>query len=283
MRIAILGSTGQVGSVITMQIKKDYPNAEILTCVRKQIPGCFLFNPFNDDWTKLGKLDILINSVGIIEEKAGMTFEKAHQGLTHLILKSREAIGNPRVIQLSVLGADVTSKVAFMYTKAFADDDLLKEHNTVVVRPSIVCTPRTMIVQKFKMLRGISRIFWGYLMMPEPMLRTKMQPVMGEDVAELVSKLCTTTDTGIINAAGASEITLGQLIAYLPGKIKIIKINRKLSDPVIKLLMKIFPSLINPAQYELLFKDNVADKSVAEKILGRPMRYTSGFWIKELN
>jgi len=46
--------------------------------------------------------------------------------------------------------------------------------------------------------------------------------------------------------------------------------------------MKVMPKLINAAQYELLFKDNVTDKSVAEKILGRPMQSTVPFWRSEL-
>jgi uncharacterized protein YbjT (DUF2867 family) len=282
MRIVILGSTGQVGSCITERIRRDYPDAEILACARKHKEGYTIFDPFKDDWGIFGKVDVLINSVGIIEEKDGMTFEKAHQGLTRLMLKNAELIGTPRFIQISVLGADVNSKVPFMFTKALADEELLKGSNAVVVRPSIVCTHNTVIVQKFKMIKGISRWFMDSLVFPAAMLETKMQPVLGDDVADVVSKLCSNKYTGIINVAGPEEMTIRNLITYLPGKIWIIKVSNTIANPIMKVVMKVMPKLINAAQYELLFKDNVTDKSVAEKMLGRPMQSTVPFWRSEL-
>ena len=166
MKIVILGSTGQVGSYVTEKLKKDFPDAEILACARRQGNGYFLFNPFINDWSKLGKVDILVNSVGIIEEKDGMTFEKAHQQLTGIILKNREVMGYPKLIQLSALGADTRSKVAYMYTKALADEELLGSGNSAIVRPSIVCTHNTAIVQKFRMIKKISRLMMGFLPFP---------------------------------------------------------------------------------------------------------------------
>jgi uncharacterized protein YbjT (DUF2867 family) len=281
MKIAILGSTGQVGSYITERIRADFPTSDIKACSRTEREGHFLFRPFEDDWNKLGKVDVIINSVGIIDETKELTFEKAHEGLTKLILENRGKIGNPRVIQLSVLGADTNSKVPFMSTKAKADEELLKQANTVVVRPSIVCTHGTMIVQKLKMLKGISRYLFGFMPLPAPMLKTKLQPVMGEDVAALVSELCVTNHTGIINAVGPEHLTLKDLMAYMP-QITIIKMPKWLTDPVIKVMMKIMPSLINPAQYELLFKDNIADRKPAENILGKAVQNTRQFWREEL-
>jgi len=282
MRIAILGSTGQVGSYITQKVREDFPTSDILACCRSERKGGFLFKPFDDDWSKLGKLDVIINCVGIIEPTKELSFEKAHQGLTKLILENREKIGNPRVIQLSVLGADVKSKVAFMYTKALADEELLKHENTVVVRPSIVCTHGTMIVQKLRMLKKISRYFLGTLFMPAPMLKTKMQPVMGEDVAAVVAELCVSKHTGVVNVVGPEIVTMNDFMAYMP-EIKVLKMPRLLTDPLIKVAMKVMPSLINAAQYELLFKDNIADKAPVEAILGRAVESTREFWRTELS
>ena len=114
------------------------------------------------------------------------------------------------------------------------------------------------------------------------MLETKMQPVLGEDVAEIVSRLCVNSVTGVINVVGPSELTMKELLGYLPGKIRFIKIGKTIADPMMNLAMKLMPSLINPAQYEMLFKDNIADKSLCEKILGRPMQSTNAFWRTEL-
>src|SRR5205085_9465665 len=140
MRIVVLGSTGQIGSSIISNLRDDYPSSQIVACSRKTIPGHFSFNPFTDNWEKLGKTDVLINSVGIIKENANFSFRKIHVGLTELILKNRNAIGAPRIIQLSVNGADASSKSGFLNTKAESDKILTDHENTVVVRPSLVCT-----------------------------------------------------------------------------------------------------------------------------------------------
>src|SRR5688500_8728563 len=118
MRIAILGSTGQIGAYVCDKLRIDYPEAEILACSRQKKEVYFQFDPFTDPWSKPGKIDVLINSVGIIRETKNMDFKKVHEGLTKLIVQNRETLGNPKVIQLSVLGADRNSASPFLHTKA---------------------------------------------------------------------------------------------------------------------------------------------------------------------
>lgn len=281
MRIAVLGSTGQIGAYVVKQIQQDYPEAKILACSRKPSKGHFLFNPFENNWESLGKINVVINSIGIIEETSRLSFEKAHEGLTSRILQNRHVIGDPRIIQVSVLGANTKSPFPFLYTKGKADQTLLSKPNTVVVRPSIVCTPGTVIVQKMKLLKSISKYLGGYLPFPASLLKTKIQPVMGVDLASIISNLCITQKTGVVSVVGPEEISIQQLIEILSPKIRIVAVNQKLSDLTMRILWKVFPSLINKSQYELLFADNIGDKRETETYLNNSLQSTMNFWKNE--
>ena len=205
-RIILLGASGQIGSFIYQYLKQNFPDIFIKACIR-QIPdkanahAYTLFHPFTDHWQQLGYADVLINCIGIIRETNNFSFEQAHTGLTKLILHNRQKIGNPKIIQISALGADPHSPVAFLSTKGRADELLLKCSNTCVVRPSIVCTADTMVAQKLKLLSRLSRYLMNYLPFPEHILQTQIQPIMPEDLAALIAKLCFTEDhPAIINA-----------------------------------------------------------------------------------
>jgi len=286
MRIILLGASGQIGKEI-YEVLKANPSNEVIGTSRKSIKGYLRFDPFKDDWAVLGKADVLINSVGQIEESSDSSFDKVHCELTLLILKNRPVIGNPRVIQISVIGADKDSPVEFLSTKGLADDALMQEENTIVVRASIVCTPETMMVKKMKMLYDMSRYSLGYALVPAGFASHKIQPVMVKDLAVIISRICLADyPSGLIHVVGPHEIGYRQLLEILyktRGRtLKLIEIPKALTDfAVRKIVSRIFPSIINEQQYHLLFQDNVADKSEGEKFLGSPLSSTIEFWQNE--
>jgi uncharacterized protein YbjT (DUF2867 family) len=293
-RIAVLGSTGQVGTLITQTLCKRFPDAKILACVhtRKRngtaiFPANYQevqFDPFEEEWSKLGKVDILINSIGIIEETKTLSFEKAHKGVTEKILLHRSQLGDPLIIQVSVLGAEERSSSPFMNTKAIADRELLKEARTWVIRPSIVCTHNTAMVQELKMIRRISRYSLNTLVFPSRLVKTKMQPVMGEDVAGVIAGICE-KEPGIhlIPVTGPKVFQLEDLIRLCNPNVRILPFPEVLFRGAFSLASRLFPKWLKREQFNLLGTDNVADQTVAEKILGRSVETTDEFWRKELN
>jgi hypothetical protein len=292
-RIAILGSAGQVGSVITRMICQQFPNAEILACLRSRrlsssaplSPNCreITFNPLGGEWGSLGKLDIIINSIGIIEETKTLSFEQAHIGITRKIIIHRDELGNPGIIQVSVLGADEHSSSPFMRTKAQADAELLKHPGTWVIRPSIVCTHNTMMVQELKLMRRLSRVLLNTLVFPSRLIRTKMQPVLGEDVAEVIGKICSESpEERIIPLIGPEIFMFGELIRLCNPKIRILPFPETLFRASFLLASGIFPKLLKKEQFNLLGTDNIAATTVAERILKRRMGSTRDFWNSEL-
>jgi hypothetical protein len=292
-RIAILGSAGQVGSAITQMICKRFPNAEVLACMRSRIPSSVnplpancretVFDPLGNEWNNLGKLDWIINSIGIIEETKILSFEQAHIGITRRILAHRNVMGNPGIIQVSVLGADENSSSPFMRTKALADGELMKQPKTWLVRPSIVCTHNTMMVQELKLMRSISHVLLNTLVFPSRLIRTKMQPVLGDDVAEVISRICLDEpEEQIIPLTGPEIFQFCDLIKICNPKIRILPFPEPLFRGSFLLASKMFPKLLKKEQFNLLGTDNIAEPTVAERILKRKMGSTLNFWNSEL-
>lgn len=285
MRIAILGGTGQVGSVITQKVSSAFPDAEILSCSRNGggLNG-FKFNVHSDDWTLLGNLDAIINSIGIIEEKGENTFEKAHFGVVSNIIKHRSLIGNPKIVHVSVLGANVNSPSGYASTKGKADELLMQQENWNIIRPSFVCTPGTAIIGKVMMLKNMAKWLFNVLPCPAHFLTAKFQPVMGEDIAD-VAIACIKNDIRekVVYATGPEIYTLEDWIQIAGNnKIKVLKIPKILVDLPFRIIIKIFPSIMNIDQYLLLAEDNVHEHSELVNILKRQPESTEDFWEMEL-
>ena len=283
MKIVVLGGTGQIGTMVSDYLLRSYPQEEIVIASRSaKGNNQIAFNVFKNDWSALGKLDVLINIVGIIEEKGENTFEKAHVELVKDIIAKRAEMGNPRIIHVSVCGADSKSKAKYASTKGRSDELLQNEKNVVIVRPSFVLTPGTMIVKKVNMLVNMSKFMFGILPMPAHFLSPKFQPVMGEDVSETIVKLVKSDDTGIIYTTGPREITLADMLSYSKSKIKIVSIPKFLTHPIFWLLVQFKNPFMNRDQYYLLAEDNIGDHSKMEALLGRKAMDTNDFWKREI-
>lgn len=291
MRIAVLGASGQLGSRLLARLRRDFPGAQVLGCVRRKslpagpgaAPHLLAFDPFGDDWQRLGRVDVLINCIGIIRETAAMDFARAHMGMTALMLRHRQQMGNPRLIQLSALGAHAGSPSGFLRTKGLADQALLQHPDAIVVRPSIVCTPGTMLSKKLQLLNGLCGLTAGLLPFPNQVLATRLQPVRAEDLTALVSALCRHSHPPkLVEAGGRETYTLRQLLEMMPRCRKVIPVPQTWFDRLLPLLSKLLPFLPDKEQQILLQYDNVASTGACERLLGRSMASTLGFWQTEL-
>jgi uncharacterized protein YbjT (DUF2867 family) len=287
MRIAILGGTGQIGSVLTKDLITTFPKAEILSYSRTggNENHHKKFNISTDDWTVLGKLDYIVNAVGIIEENNENTFEKVHIDLVKDILHNHNILGNPMIIHVSVLGADPASKSQYAATKGKADQILIKSPKWNIIRPSFVCTPDTTIVKKIRMMKDMSKWLFGILPMPANFLISKFQPVMASDLSELISQcISQNLNQEIIYATGEETYTLRDWINLAgKGKIKIIGIPNWLIKKPFRLFIFLFPRIINKDQYELIGRDNSYNDNVKFRtILKRKPLSTIQFWNQQL-
>ncbi len=288
-RVAVIGASGTLGKIITKRLM-NLPAIELIKLSRNTSlgpEGYFIFEPELDDWKKLGHIDILINAAGIIHESKDAEFEKVHVQLVQKIIENRHIIGDPKIIHISALGADENHPIVFLQTKGIADAILVKQANTYILRPSIVCTHDALLVKKFKMMFDISGYFFNHAVLPSSFLKTRIQPILEEDFADTIELLCSKDPSSpIIDLPGAEQISF-QWLLDLAGEVrkqKVItfEIPKNLVEAVTKNFISIwFPGLINYDQFQLLFKDNIADKDAIETFLGKPVQSTLEFWKKE--
>lgn len=283
MKVIVLGASGQIGSVIYNGLR---PFHKVVGTSRERSNGYPQFDPFKDDWSTLGQPDVLINCVGQIQATNNSTFHHIHVGLTKQVLAHRAQLGNPRIIQISALGASSSHQVEFLKTKGMADDILLAYPDTAVIRPSIVCTHRTMLVRKMIMLLHLSRFFFGSLPIPKGFLTTRIQPIMPEDLVDLVHEACVDREVNQLDAVGPEEITLGEILQLLlknrKQKLRIFQVPKTATDFFVRNVVgRLFPAVINEQQYQLLFEDNVANVDDCQKLLSRTPMSTRGFFEAE--
>ena len=280
MKIIILGASGQIGSLLFKDLGSK---CTVTGTSRKGSKSLLEFDPFLDDWSALGEADVIINSIGQIEPSQSCSFRKIHLGLTEKIIKNRRLLGDPRIIQVSALGASASHPVEFLSTKGQADDYLLSFPDTVVVRPSIICTPNTMLVRKMLLLAKIAQPTGGLIAVPRGFLDSKIQPVMPGDVAESIHILCKIPVLpGIVNVTGPEVLTFRDIITEMfkaRGKsYRILEVPKRFTDLLVKhVLNPFFPSVINEQQYKLLFTDNVANPAHDGLPFVRPTS-TKEFW-----
>ena len=292
MRIVILGGTGQLGKLIVDQAPANW---QITVTGRRESPSCSLplhvnylrFDPFSDNWQKLGPYDQVVNAIGAVQETGKMTFEKVHTHLTKRILDHRQVLGNPRIMQLSALGASIDHPVEFLRTKGLADSILQNELHTVVIRPSIVCTNDTVLVQKLKKLREFSNLTLGKLLLPKGFKDTRIQPILGKDLATALVKVLENKQlVGTISLVGPEEITLAHLVRLLwqeKSAPRILEVSREMTDAFVKHILNVWmPNVISYDQFQLLFRDNIAPVKQTVRLLGTLPSDTLSFWEQSL-
>lgn len=285
MRVIILGGTGQIGSVVREHMGRHH---EIISTSRKTSTPHVQFDPFRDDWSELGKADVLINCIGSIDASSAQGFDRVHVELTRRIIDNRHAIGNPRIVQISALGASPMHRSDFLRTKGIADDLLLQHPDTIVIRPSIVCTHRTVLVRKMLMLSRIAKYTAGWIFVPKGFLTTRIQPVTPDDLAGIVKTVCMRRDHGVVEVAGPEVMRFADVLALLSEvrnqKIRRVEMPRSIMDSLIEgVTSQLFPSVISVQQYGLLFEDNTADNEMCAKLLERPMTSVISFFQKEFS
>jgi nucleoside-diphosphate-sugar epimerase len=290
IKIGIIGAGGTAGKFISRYLAAQN-KFELIRFTRKRdkkdVSGFFVFDFKSENWSDLGRFDVIINCAGIIRESRYDDFYRVHVELVKTLLANRVRLGDPRIIHISALGADKNHSIDFLRTKGIGDDLLLANPDTYVLRPSIICLPENILVQKFKWLVFMTRLLANRPIVPTGFLETVIQPVMGEDLAESVYRLCENHYTEReIPIVGKDPLSFRKLLEITVGiekkKIFPIEIPKKMVEPVTKNFISVwFPELINTDQFNLLFKDNVAEPDVMEKLIGRESSSTLQFWKEE--
>ena len=292
--ILLLGASGKLGLEIRKAMQSELSGRELICCSRSVFEGprfpnerWIIFDPFESQWDFGGPIAVVINAVGAIAATKEMPYAKVHLGLTKVILAHRFSIGDPKILQLSAIGADPQHKVEFLRSKGEADELLKRAGNSVIMKPSIVCTPNTMLSQKLNQLLSISRISLGKLLVPNGFLKTQIQPIMGADLGRAVVKLIDAENVPPeIELVGPNRLSFGEILEIMAKaknrKVKMISLPREFMEGFVKHFLSVwFPGTINYDQFQLLFQDNVGNANYLQRDLGLNLLNTDDFWRDE--
>jgi uncharacterized protein YbjT (DUF2867 family) len=137
MRILLTGASGFIGRHVLRAL--ETAGHEVVPVARRH---GFDFNRMQteEDWLPhLQRVDVVINSVGIIAETRGQTFEALHHRAPAALFRACTQVGVKRVVQISALGADEQAFTPYQLSKKAADDVLRSlPLEWFVLRPSLV-------------------------------------------------------------------------------------------------------------------------------------------------
>lgn len=299
MKILILGASGQIGHHLHAYLNNRFKESNLQGSSRSirlsngdshNHLEIISFDPILDLWDKLGTYDVIINAIGQIRETKSSSFEQVHVELIQNFLAHKEKLGNPRFIQISALGAGEHPDLNFLSTKARADHLLISNYeNAVVLRPSIVASPGTMLAQRMRTLLQMAKASMGRLPVPKGLLDTRVQPILISDLCEVVGNICDKQllPASILELVGPAPISFRDILAIgakvQQRPLKYIEIPRPVIEPSVRYFVApMLPGILTYEQFQLLFQDNIADVAMTKELLGRMPASTIPFWEREL-
>lgn len=180
-RAYFLKPCGAVGQIVAVQCNYDDPQS-----IAAAVAGS----------------DIVVNCIGVLYERGGQTFQKAHVDVPVRIAKAASKAGVERFVHISALGVDAgTSKYA--QSKLDGEKGVFANYkNAVILRPSIIFGEDDDFFNKFAAMSKILPVL--------PLIgggETKFQPVFVGDVADAVMAAIDQPEAqGKVYALGGPEV-----------------------------------------------------------------------------
>ena len=223
--LTIFGGSGFIASELVYKLSENFKEVRVLS---RNIEECkhvkvlknvdvFLYDSSNiSSYTKyLKDTDVVINTVGILNESGRSTFEDVHFNFVkNLVNKSREN-NVAKFVHLSALNADLNGPSLYLQSKGKADEFISSSNDskfkTVIFRPSIVFGERDSFFNRFKNLLKYIPIF--PLACPESMF----SPIYVKDLSSFVEESILTNkyDNQSNDITGPKNYSFKELIEYI--------------------------------------------------------------------
>lgn len=168
-------------------------------------------------------MDAVINLVGILHESAPGSFQHAHVELPRKVVQACAGAGVQRLLHMSALGADSTSRSAYQRSKADGEALVLAAQarqqtghrfirgnglNVTVFRPSVIFGPGDSFLTMFADLLKLTPV------VPLAGANARFQPVFAGDVARAFADALMRTEClgQSYNLCGPRVYTLAELV-----------------------------------------------------------------------
>ena len=234
--VTIYGGSGFIGRYIARRMAKEGWRVRI--AVRRPNEALFV-KPYGvvgqvepvlcnirDDKSVASALrgaDVVVNCVGLLQEKAKNTFNSVQNEGADRIARLAASEGVVRIVHVSAIGANINADSDYAKSKAMGEANILKHMpNAVILRPSIVFGAEDQFFNRFASMARFGPV------LPIVGAETKFQPVSVDDVAEAaVLGITGIAKPGIYELAGPDQDTFRGLMYRM---LKVIQRRRLVLD-----------------------------------------------------
>lgn len=267
MNILLTGASGFIGGHIAKALQAA--GHQVKPISRTQgIDFNTMLTP--DVWLPhLQEIDAVINSVGIIAETAGQSFENLHYRAPAALFQASAKVEVKRVIQISALGADEKAFAPYQLSKKAADDVLRGlALDWFILRPSLVYGEGGKSSAMFKLMASLPII---------PLVgdgKQRIQPVHVSDVVATVMQALSATPTqrtlDVVGAYPLSFIDWLQTMRQHNGKKNALTLPIPFSLILNSAkLMRYLVPMMHPDNLRMLQNGNAAPVEPLAEFLGR--------------
>ena len=270
--LTIFGGSGFIASELVYKLSPHFKEIRLLTrntqkCNHLKVVKnveVILYDPsIPPSYTNHIKTsDIVINTVGILNESKKNTFNNIHfEFLKKIVNKSKE-LNVKKFIHLSALNADEDGPSKYLQSKGRADKAISAlssdSFQTVIFRPSIVFGEKDSFFNRFKQLLYFIPIF------PLACPNSMFSPIYVKDLTTFIeiSIITNKFDNTIQNVTGPSDYKFIELIYFVLKTMKIKRIIIPLNNTLSKLQAFVFTylpgNIFTLDNFKSLQKDNIS-------------------------
>ena len=223
-------------------------------------------------------MDVVVNAVGIFDERGTQTFEALHTRAPIALFEGCVQAGVPRVVQVSALGSDAQARTAYHLSKRAADDALRAlPLASAIVQPSLVYAPDGASAGFFNKLAVLP-----LLVLPRG---PQVQPVHVEDVIDGLLALCqqAAAPAGTFAFVGPRPLALPDYLAGLrrglgrAGRAWRVELPGRWCLGLAWVAERLGVGFVSRDAVSMLLRGNVADPAAFARLLGRPPRPVEAF------
>ena len=229
--LTIFGGSGFIASEIVYKLSKSFKEIRLLT---RNTQACnhlkvikniqiHLYEPSNVSSYSMhvNESDIVINTVGILNESRKQSFDDIHFDFVRKIINKSKESSVKKFIQLSALNADESGLSKYLQSKGKADKYISSmsstSFKTVILRPSIVFGEKDSFFNRFKSLLKLLPVF------PLACPNSMFSPIYVKDLTGFIKEASLTDkyDNTIQNITGPKDYKFIELINFILSTMKI--------------------------------------------------------------